>query len=189
MLTRKKYLKILVSGPYASGKTTFVKTLCGKILTTEARVSTPGEAKIKKTTTVAFDYGKTSVDGVPVYLFGTPGQTRFQFMWKILAYGIHGYIYMVDTSSVQEVLRARALYSYMKSIGDYPHIIAANKQDIEHAVPPQTVARLFNVPPHYVVPLIALRKDSAASVLKYAVKIIKRSQEAELEKQALKASD
>ncbi len=177
MSTRKKYLKILVSGPYASGKTTFVKTLCGRILTTEARVSTPGEAKVKETTTVAFDYGKTTVDGMPVYLFGTPGQTRFQFMWKILAYGIHGYIYMVDTSSVQEVLRARALYSYMKSIGNYPHIIAANKQDLEHAVPPSTVARLFNVSPLYVVPLIALKRESAMSVLKYAIKVISRGAE------------
>ncbi|MCC6005110.1 MAG: ATP/GTP-binding protein [Thermofilum sp.] len=172
MWDQASYLKILVSGPYASGKTTFVKTVSDVVLTTEVQVTTPGEQRVKEYTTVAFDYGKVVLDGIPIYIFGTPGQTRLQFMWRVLSYGMHGYIFLVDGSSLLEVYRARPIYLYMRSIGDHPHIIAVNKQDVEGAVPPAQVAQLLNVNPKLVCPLIAKDKANALSVLKRLVNLI-----------------
>ena len=172
MLGHQGYLKILVSGAYASGKTTFVKTVSETILTTEVPVTSPGEQKVKEYTTVAFDYGKVTVDGMPVYLFGTPGQTRLQFMWRVLSYGMHGYIFIVDGSNMMEVYRAKPLYLYMKSLGNYPHIIAVNKQDVKGAVPPRQVAQILSVSPEIVYPLVARDKIVALGVLKQLVNLI-----------------
>ena len=168
----QNYLKILVSGAYASGKTTFVKTVSENILTTEVPVSSLGEQRVKEYTTVAFDFGKVTIDGIPVYLFGTPGQTRLQFMWRVLSYGMHGYIFLVDGSNIMEVYRAKPLYLYMKSLGSHPHIIAVNKQDVKGAVPPRQVAQILNVGPEIVHPLVARDKTVAISVLKQLLNLI-----------------
>lgn len=177
MSTRRRYLKILVSGPYASGKTTFIKTLCKRVLTTEAIVHAKYESQVKSTTTVAFDFGKMFYNGIPIYLFGTPGQTRFNFMWRILSIGIHGYIFLIDGSSLSYVLRGKTLYEYMKSLGDYPHIVAVNKQDIPGSVKPSLVARLLNISPDRVIPLIALDKKSAFEVIGKIVDVLESVRE------------
>lgn len=174
MSTPRDYLKVLVSGPYASGKTTFVKTVASKVLTTEVAVSSSYESQVKQYTTVAFDYGKVNIDGVDVYVFGTPGQARLQFMWRVLSIGMHGYIFIVDGTSMVQVMRSKAVYEYMKSLGDYPHVIAVNKQDIPNCVKPEVVAKLFGVDQHIVTPLVAYNKDSAFNVLRKIVKIILR---------------
>jgi len=174
MSTQRSYLKILVSGPYASGKTTFVKTIASNVLTTEVPVSSPYESQIKRYTTVAFDYGKTSVDGVDIYLFGTPGQTRLQFMWRVLSTGMHGYIFIVDGTSMLHVMRSRAVYDYMRSLGEYPHVLAVSKQDLPGSVKPNIVAQLFGVKQGNVMPLVAYERSSAYAVLKKIVEIIKR---------------
>jgi len=171
---QRDYLKILVSGPYASGKTTFVKTISsGKVLTTEVPVSTLYESQIKQYTTVAFDYCRVNLDGTDVYVFGTPGQTRLQFMWRVLAVGMHGYIFIVDGSSMLNVMRSRTVYEYIKNLGDYPHVIAVNKQDLPNSIKPSTVAQVFGVNNDIVVPLVALKKESAISVLQRAVELIR----------------
>lgn len=170
---QRNYLKILVSGPYASGKTTFVRTISsGNVLTTEVPVSTLYESGVKQYTTVAFDYCKIHLNGRDVYVFGTPGQTRLQFMWRVLSVGMHGYIFIVDGSSMLQVMRSRTVYEYMKSLGKYPHIIAVNKQDIPSSIKPVTVAQIFGVDPSIVVPLIALSKDSSMRVLNRIVDVI-----------------
>ena len=179
MQAPRGYLKILVSGPYASGKTTFVKTVSQYVLQTEVPVSNPREAQTKQYTTVAFDYGKLTLDGYDIYLFGTPGQTRLQFMWKVLSTGMHGYIFIVDGSSLVEVIRGRTLYEYMKSLGTYPHVIAVNKQDVRGAVPPRKVAEVFNADPSTVLPLIAYDRNLALEVLRRLFQLIVRGSAAQ----------
>ncbi len=174
MSMRRNYLKILVSGPYASGKTTFVKTVAtSSLLTTEVPVSTLYESQVKQYTTVAFDYGKTNVDGVDVYIFGTPGQTRLQFMWRVLSTGMHGYIFIVDGTSMLHVMRSRAVYEYMRSLGDYPHVVAVSKQDLPNSVKPSVVARLFGISSESVLPLVSYDRASAFAVLKRIVEIVR----------------
>ncbi len=171
-LHEPKHLKIVVTGPFGSGKTTFIKTICGNILGTDRNITSLYERKAKKTTTVAFDYGKIYVKNIPVYLFGTPGQTRFQFMIKVLTIGMHGYIFIVDGSSLKEVLRAKILYDNLITYRKYPHIIAVNKQDIPRSLPLTEVSRIMNISIEKLYPLIAIDKENSMRILNIIVEKI-----------------
>jgi len=81
-------VKIVVTGPFNAGKTTFIKAVSEiTVLSTEREVSdVSGEGTGE--TTVAMDFGRITVsDDVVLYLFGTPGQSRFSFMWETLSEG------------------------------------------------------------------------------------------------------
>ncbi|MCG2862955.1 MAG: ATP/GTP-binding protein [Vulcanisaeta sp.] len=163
-----KVLKIVIAGPYGAGKTTLVKTL-SEVLPIETDVPvTKGSLDGKRSTTVAFDYGKMKVrEDLVVHLFGVPGQERFSFMWKIIARGMHGYVFIVDSSSEDRVKEAINMYSFFQeNFPNTPHIVAANKQDVPSAVSLNTVRNILKVPYTVkIMPLIATNRRSALLVL------------------------
>ncbi|MDT7970504.1 MAG: ADP-ribosylation factor-like protein, partial [Vulcanisaeta sp.] len=119
-------------------------------------------------TTVAFDYGRMKIrEDFVVHLFGVPGQERFSFMWKIIARGMHGYLFIVDSSSEERVKEAMNMYSFFRdNFPDTPHIIAANKQDLPNAVDIPIIKSILKVPYEVkVMPLIATNRRSALLVL------------------------
>ena len=158
-------VKIVVTGPFASGKTTFIRTLCGSVLTTEKSLSSYFERKLKKTTTVALDFGVTYSMRKKLYLFGTPGQKRFWFMIPTLIKGTHGVLFLVDSSSRISIYRAIPLYLHIKKLlDDVPCLIAANKQDIPTSLSPNEVADIMGLV-STPLPLIALDKSSCLDIL------------------------
>jgi signal recognition particle receptor subunit beta len=91
--------KIVFVGSMGSGKTTAIRNISDVApISTDVDNSTRAEFD-KATTTVAMDYGEVALsDGDVLRLYGTPGQARFDFMWKILGRGALGFIFLVDNS-------------------------------------------------------------------------------------------
>lgn len=129
---RPTAVKIVVTGPFDAGKTTFVRTISDiTVLSTErgiGEVETPSTAVGSGSTTVAMDFGRIAFDdGLVLYLFGTPGQERFDFMWEILAEGMLGFVLLVDASRPSSIDEAARVHRHFAELTDVPFVVAVNK--------------------------------------------------------------
>jgi len=104
------------------------------VVSTERKISSDHERSVKQATTVAMDFGRITVDeDLVLYLFGTPGQKRFDFMWEILSEGMLGFIVMVDSTRPETFREARSILETFRACAPTPYVVAANKQDMEEA--------------------------------------------------------
>src|SRR5512136_3125493 len=101
-------VKMVITGPFTSGKTQFIQAVSEiDVVSTERKISSDAE-KIKDSTTVAMDFGRITVDDeLVLYLFGTPGQKRFDFMWEVLSEGMLGFIVVVDSTKPETFREAK----------------------------------------------------------------------------------
>ncbi len=147
----KRTLKIVVTGPFNAGKTEFIKSVSDiQVITTERKLTRGAQAD-KEETTVAMDYGRTTVNDLTIQLFGTPGQPRFDFMWDILAKEMDGFVVMVDATAPETFETAKKLIRTFRSFERVPYIVAANKQDLEGAMSPQELRVALELEPHVKV--------------------------------------
>lgn len=128
--------KIVVTGPFGAGKTTFVSTLSQDPVVSTERAVSDATAAVKTSTTVAMDHGGVHVEppaGAPwparrVGLFGTPGQQRFAFMWEMLARDMDGYVVLVDASRGESVTQARGIVSAFAGLAPYvPRLVLVSR--------------------------------------------------------------
>lgn len=159
--------KIVVAGGFGVGKTTLVTAvseitpLQTEALMTEASeetddlTATPG----KLTTTVAMDFGRITLDDdLVLYLFGTPGQQRFWFMWDDLARGAIGAVVMADTRRLKDCFPA---LDYFESCG-LPYVVAVNHFDGSELFQAEDVREALTIPPHIPVMVMDARRRISA---------------------------
>ena len=161
-------IKLVITGPFASGKTEFIKTISeiGVVLT-EKKIHSPMEKAVKEETTVAMDFGRITIDSdLVLYLFGTPGQERFDFMWEILSRGALGAVVIVDSTNGESILKSRRIIDFLYTKVGTPYIVAANKQDLPNAWPPEFIRSYLDLDDSIkVVPCVAKEKKSVKKVL------------------------
>lgn len=160
-------VKIVVTGPFNSGKTQFIRTISEiEVVSTERKITDELRA-VKDQTTVAMDFGRITIDeDLVLYLFGTPGQRRFDFMWDILSEGMLGFVVMVDSTSPQTFREARYILDVFRRYAKTPYIVAANKQDLPDAWPPEDIRIALRLNSNVkVIPCVATEKESVKRVL------------------------
>ncbi len=160
-------VKMVVTGPFNSGKTELISSVSEiEVVSTEKKVSLESE-QIKETTTVAMDFGRITVDeDLVLYLFGTPGQKRFDFMWEILSEGMLGFIVMVDSTRPETFREARSILETFRAYAPTPYIVAANKQDRPDAWDVEDIRHALRLDPMVkLLPCVAIDKESVKSVL------------------------
>lgn len=165
-------LKIVVAGPVGAGKTTFVKSLSDiEVVETDEVAS---EALGKDTTTVALDFGLLFAGGTPVYLYGTPGQERFDFMWEVLCEGALGLVLLVAGDKPADFPHARHVLEFVTSRISVPFVIGVTRQDMGYVWEPSDVAAYFALEPHAVVGIDATDRESALTAVTALLGAIER---------------
>jgi len=160
-------VKMVVTGPFSSGKTQFIRSISEiDVVATERKISSEAE-KIKDSTTVAMDFGRITIDNdLVLYLFGTPGQRRFDFMWEILSEGMLGFVVMVDSSRPETFREAKSILETFRAYAPTPYVVAANKQDHPEAWTVDDLRIALRLDPNIkLLPCVATKKDSVKSVL------------------------
>jgi uncharacterized protein len=175
-------IKILIAGGFGAGKTTLVSSVSEiKPLRTEETLSEPSilvdtldGVEDKTTTTVAMDFGRITVrDDLVVYLFGTPGQHRFWFMWDELALGALGAVVIADTRRLADSFPS---VDYFERRG-LPFVVAVNCFDGAKRYQPDTVRAALDLNPGVPVVLCDVRQRSSSrdilvTLVEYAIRLI-----------------
>lgn len=153
--------KILVTGTFNAGKTTFIKSISeiDTVYTDKKMLES------EEWTTVAMDFGRIMVDEkLSLYLFGTPGQERFDFMWDILQEDIIGFVLLVD-SIVPKVEATLGILDFFAERTDAPYVVACTKQDHKNALPVETIKTQLGLNAVPILPCVATDRESVKQVL------------------------
>jgi hypothetical protein len=123
--------KVVVAGPFAAGKTTFIQHISQTDVVGTEAPTTGAEAEVKETTTVGVEYGTYVISEddlhIELLLFGVPGQRRFQFMWDIVAEGMDALLVVIDATQTPSWDDAYAAARYLLDQRDCPVAVAINR--------------------------------------------------------------
>jgi signal recognition particle receptor subunit beta len=181
-------IKILIAGGFGAGKTTLVSSLTEiRPLRTEEDLSAPSAhidltdgVESKTTTTVAMDFGRITIrSDLVVYLFGTPGQQRFWFMWDELAIGALGAVVLADTRRLADSFPAVDYFEQRNT----PFVVAVNCFDGARRFAPEIVRSALSL--NYDVPVILCDarqrescRDALVTLVEHAIQRLSKAPDA-----------
>jgi signal recognition particle receptor subunit beta len=171
-------VKIVIAGGFGAGKTTFVGAASEiAALSTEAAmtdlsvgIDDLSAVRGKTSTTVALDFGRRTIDeGMVLYLFGTPGQDRFWFMWDDIVLGAAGAIVLIDTRRIADGFAAIDFFEDRR----VPFVVAVNLFDDGPRYPLASVREALALAPD--VPLVACDARDGRSVVPVLVTLVEHA--------------
>ncbi|MEA5574866.1 GTP-binding protein [Anabaena sp. UHCC 0451] len=123
-------MRLMVTGSVGAGKSTFIRSVSEiEVVDTDTR-ATDETALLKQRTTVAFDFGRLQFGpDMALHLYGTPGQSRFDFMWDILIRKAHAYIVLIAAHRAREFRYVRKILNFMQERADIPMILGLTHTD------------------------------------------------------------
>jgi uncharacterized protein len=156
-------VKIVVTGPFAAGKTTLIRTISEiTVLSTEKDITDETKSR-KSETTVAMDFGRITIDhDLVLYLFGTPGQDRFDFMWEILGEGMLGYVLLLDANRPDSIEEAVGILAAFRKMAKVPFVVGLNRASGVDSDAANRVRAALDLDP--AVPVVACDATDRASV-------------------------
>ncbi len=169
---RARHNKIIFSGTVGAGKSTAIAALSDIPPVSTEAVATDDTARVKKTTTVAMDYGVLNLPGgEKVMLYGTPGQERFSFMWDILSEGGIGLVLLINNANPDPLAD---LQGYLQAFRDFISgtAVAIGVTHMDRAEKPgldayrKKLAELGHQPPPAILRVDARSRDDVAMLVK-----------------------
>jgi signal recognition particle receptor subunit beta len=168
--SHQRPLKLVVTGPFAAGKTTLIETISEVAVVGTERDVTDGAKAQKSRTTVAMDFGRiTFGDDLALFLFGTPGQRRFEMMWEILSEGMLGFVLLVHAADPRSLAEAGRILATFRRYADVPFVVGVTHLDVVDAPAPavlERVRRALEVPDGVgVVPCDPRRREDIKDLM------------------------
>lgn len=159
-------IRLVITGTPGAGKTTFIRTVSDIGIVDTDRTATDATASLKSKTTVAFDFGRVTLGSrMDLHIYGTPGQSRFNFMWDILIRKANAYMLLVAAHRPQDFPQARQILEFMNERVQIPFVVGVTHMD--HAVaysPDQILHQLGLGDAQPRPPVIAVDATSKTSV-------------------------
>jgi small GTP-binding protein len=160
-------VKVVVTGPFSAGKTTLIRTISEITVLSTERGITDSTRRRKAETTVAMDFGRITIDrDLVLYLFGTPGQDRFDFMWEILGEGMIGYLLLVDAAREDSIQEAAGILDAFRTMARVPFVVGLNRAGSDDHMLVESVRSRLEIPSDIaILPCDATDKESVKNVL------------------------
>ena len=159
-------LRIVIAGGVGAGKTTLIRTISEIEVVDTDRIATDELAQLKEKTSVALDFGRLTIGPKQsLHLYGTPGQSRFDFMWDILIEKAHAYILLVDAHRPENFRYGRKILNFMNQRVKIPCLVGLTHMDCPEAWETEDIALALGLVDESIrPPMITVNPTESASV-------------------------
>ncbi|MBD2774865.1 GTP-binding protein [Iningainema tapete] len=167
-------LRIVVTGGVGAGKTSFIRTISEIEVVDTDKKATDETSQFKDTTTVAMDFGRLSIaPNQSLHLYGTPGQSRFDFMWDILIKKAHAYILLIDAHRPEQFRYGKRILNFLNQRVQIPYLIGLTHTDCQNAWEVEDVAIALGLVDERVrSSIISVNATERTSVLQAVIALV-----------------
>lgn len=159
-------MRLVVTGTPGAGKSSFVQAVSQIEVINTDKAATDDVTGIKPNTTIAFDFGRVRIGSkIELHVYGTPGQSRFNFMWDILISRAHAYLLLIAAHRPNDIPKARHIISFMDERVQIPMVIGLTHLDCAGACSAEEILlRLGYISNESRPPVLAVNATNKQSV-------------------------